>query len=48
MFRNAEDIMVKSNNIDLCEIHSQGLEMLFYDYYDEILGGEEGELFRFM
>lgn len=48
MFRNAEDLMVKSNNIDLCEIHSQGLEMLFYDYYDDILGGEEGELFRFM
>lgn len=48
MFRNAEDIMIKSNNIDLCEIHSQGLEMLFYDYFDEILGGEEGELFRFM
>lgn len=48
MFRNAEDIMIKSNNIDLCEIHSQGLEMLFYDYYDEILEGEAGELFRFM
>ncbi|MDO4302394.1 MAG: DUF6044 family protein [Bacillota bacterium] len=48
MFRNTEDIMVKSNNIDLCEIHSQGLEMLFCEYDDEVLEGEAGELFRFM
>ncbi len=48
MFRNTEDIMVKSNNIDLCEIHSQGLEMLFYEYGDEVLEGEAGELFQFI
>lgn len=48
MFRNAEDIMIKSNNIDLSEIHSQGLEMLFYEYDDELFEGEAGELFRFM
>lgn len=48
MFRNAEDIMIQSNNIDLCEIHSQGLEMLFYEYQDELLEGEAGEMFRFI
>ncbi len=48
MFRNNEDIMIKSNNIDLCEIHSQGLEMLFYEYDDEVLEGEAGELFQFI
>lgn len=48
MFRNTEDVMLQSNNIDLCEIHSQGLEMLYYEYDDEILEGEAGELFRFM
>lgn len=48
MFRNVDDIMLKSNNIDLCEIHSQGLEMLFYEYNDELLEGEAGEAFQFM
>lgn len=48
MFHNMEDILLDQNNIDLCEIHSQGLEMLYYDYYDQILEGEAGELFRFM
>lgn len=48
MFRNPEDIMVQSNNIDLCEIHSQGLEMLYYDYYDNMFAGELGEVFRFI
>lgn len=48
MFRNTEDIMIQSNNIDLCEIHSQGLEMLFYEYQDELLEGEAGEMFQFI
>ena len=48
MFHNMEDILLEQNNIDLCEIHSQGLEMLYYDYDDEILDGEAGDLFRFM
>ncbi len=48
LFRNAEDIMIQSNNIDLCEIHSQGLEMLFYEYQDELLEGEAGEMFQFI
>lgn len=47
LFRNVEDVMLQSNNIDLCEIHSQGLEMLYCEYDDEILEGEAGELFRF-
>lgn len=48
MFHNMEDILMEQSNIDLCEIHSQGLEMLYHDYYDRILEGEAGELFRFM
>lgn len=48
MFRNAEDIMVQSNNIDLCEIHSQGLEMLYYEYYDDMFADELGDVFRFI
>lgn len=48
MFRNTEDIMVQSNNIDLCEIHSQGLEMLYYDYYDDMFADDLGDVFRFI
>lgn len=48
MFRNTEDFLLQQNNIDLCEIHSQGLEMLYYDYAPEMLWGEAGELFAFM
>ena len=31
------------NNIDLAEIHSQGLEMLYCAFYEEMLGEEMGE-----
>ena len=48
MFRNVEDILLEQSNIDLCEIHSQGLEMLFHEYNDQILEGDAGELFQFM
>ena len=48
MFRNTEDIMVQSNNIDLSEIHSQGLEMLYYDYYDDMFDDDLGDVFRFI
>lgn len=48
MFHNRENILLEQNNIDVCEIHSQGLEMLYYEYDDKILDGEAGELFRFM
>lgn len=48
MFHNMEDILLEQNNIDLCEIHSQGLEMLYYEYHDEILEGEAGDLFQFL
>lgn len=48
MFHNVEDILLEQNNIDLCEIHSQGLEMLYYEYQDEILAGEAGDLFQFL
>ena len=34
------------NNMDLCEIHSQGLEMLFYDYDQDMIQGEAGDMFR--
>ena len=42
-----ENIIEQQNNLDLCEIHSQGLEMLYYDYYEELLGEEAGEDFGF-
>lgn len=48
LFRNTEDFLLQQSNIDLCEIHSQGLEMLYYDYADELLEGEAGELFQFI
>lgn len=48
MFHNTEDILTQQSNIDLNEIHSQGLEMLYYDYAGGLLSGEAGELFRFM
>lgn len=48
MFHNMEDILLEQNNIDLCEIHSQGLEMLYYEYDDEILEGDAGNLFQFI
>lgn len=48
MFHNTEDILLEQNNIDLCEIHSQGLEMLYYEYHDEILEGDAGDLFQFI
>ncbi|MBQ8597596.1 MAG: hypothetical protein IJ409_07410 [Lachnospiraceae bacterium] len=46
-YRSTENIMEQQNNLDLCEIHSQGLEMLFYEYYEEMLGEELGEQFGF-
>lgn len=46
-FRNKEEVLLKQSNLDLCEIHSQGLEMLYYEYADEILEGEAGEVFAF-
>ena len=48
MFHDTEDILTQQSNIDLNEIHSQGLEMLYYDYADELLDGEAGDLFQFM
>lgn len=48
MFHNMEDILLEQNNIDLCEIHSQGLEMLYYEFHDEILDGDAGDLFQFI
>lgn len=48
MFHNVEDILLEQNNIDLCEIHSQGLEMLYHEYNDELLDGEAGGLFQFV
>lgn len=48
MFHNVEDILLEQNNIDLCEIHSQGLEMLYHEYNDEILEDDAGDLFQFI
>lgn len=48
MFHNTEDILTSQNNIDMSEIHSQGLEMLYYDYADELLQGDAGKLLQFL
>ncbi len=41
-FYSEEDEFGPVNNMDLCEIHSQGLELLFSDYYPEIFGHDTG------
>ena len=33
-----------SNNLDLAEVHSQGLELLMFQYYDEIYGARYAEV----
>jgi oligoendopeptidase F len=48
MFHNTENILLEQNNIDLNEIHSQGLEMLYYPYEAQMLSEEAGDLFQFM
>lgn len=38
-----ENLFESFDNIDIAEIHSQGLEMLFTDFYDELYGEEMGK-----
>lgn len=47
MYHSADTFLESCNNIDVSEIHSQGLQMLFYDYYEELLGEESGEAYGF-
>ncbi len=48
-YRNTEDIMEQQTNIDVCEIHSQGLEMLYSGYMADILEDEElGDVISYM
>lgn len=47
MYRSADSLMEACNNIDVCEIHSQGLQMLFYDYYEELMGEEIGNIYAY-
>lgn len=47
MYRNTESILERQNNLDVDEICSQGLEMLYYDYYKELFG-EEGDAVAFL
>lgn len=37
-----------SNNLDLAEIHSQGLELLMFQYYEEIYGKQYAEALQLM
>lgn len=41
-YQNAQN-WYDSNNLDIYEVHSQGLEVLFFDYYDSIFG-EDAEV----
>ena len=47
VYRSADTFFESSNNIDVSEIHSQGMQMLFYDYYDELLGEDIGDIYAF-
>lgn len=47
-YHSTENVIELQNNLDVCEIHSQGLEMLFYDYFEEMFGEEIGEQFGFV
>lgn len=46
-YHSADTFMESCNNLDVCEIHSQGLQMLFYDYYEELLGEEIGNIYAY-
>lgn len=35
-----------SNNLDLAEVHSQGMELLMFPYYNEIYGAQYAETFQ--
>lgn len=45
-YRDTAEFLESSSNMDFMEIHSQGLEMLLYEYYDDILGEEQGDVFK--
>ena len=38
--RSTENVLTQQNNMDVSEIHSQGLEALFFDYFTQELGEE--------
>ncbi len=42
-YHSDESLLMSFNNLDVAEIHSQGLEMLFTKYYPEIYGDEMGK-----
>ena len=46
-YRSTESILETNMNMDVAEIHSQGLELLFYEYYDDLAAGEAGEQLAF-
>lgn len=46
-YRSADSFLESCNNVDVSEIHSQGLQMLFYDYYDELMGDDIGDTYAF-
>lgn len=48
MYRNTEGVLEEQDNIDVSEIHSQGLEMLYYNFYDDMFGPKLGDAVRFM
>ena len=47
MFHDIDDGLFGASNLDLCEIHSQGLEALTCEYADDMFGRARGEKYRF-
>jgi hypothetical protein len=44
-FYNGEDAMYAFADNDICELQSQGMEVMFSHFYDDIFGEEGGEIF---
>ncbi len=45
-FHNDGHCLFDTNNTDVAEIHSQGLELLMMEYFDEIYGEDYGDVVR--
>ena len=43
-FADETPMYLARNNIDIAEVHSQGLEILFMEYYDELYGDQSEEM----
>lgn len=47
-YQSKEPYIFSASNVDVAEIHSQGLEMLFLEYSTDMFGQETGDAYQFM